>query len=135
MDDLYIPALKAELKKMQELFFKNKKKSLKPLPKTVKCCSIRCRSTGNLDTKNVDKYGQCSRCDGREHYNCANIKEERKTKYIVGLEKFICSSCLVRDSKNAIENNSVKAITFEETLLAENPDDKEGEVPHVLTIE
>jgi hypothetical protein len=45
MDDKYIPSLKLELKKMQEIFYKSKKK---PLAKTVKCCSIKCRSTGNL---------------------------------------------------------------------------------------
>ena len=99
MDEQYIPGLKLQLKKMQELLFKNKKKTIKPFPKTVKCSSIKCRSTGNLDTKNTDKYAQCVICDGCEHFNCANIKEEGKMKYITGAEKFVCSSCFAKDPK------------------------------------
>ena len=62
LDDRFIPLLQRELKRMQELFFQSKKKSIKPLPKVVKCCSIKCKSTGNLDTKNTDKYAQCEVC-------------------------------------------------------------------------
>ena len=68
MDGQIIPKLKAELKRMQESFFKIKKKTLKPLAKTIKCSSLRCRSGGNLDTKNTDKYAQCVICEGCEHF-------------------------------------------------------------------
>ena len=55
LDDKFIPLLQEELRRLQELFYRNKKKTLKPLSKAAKCCSIKCKSSGNLDTKNTDK--------------------------------------------------------------------------------
>ena len=90
MDNKCIPQLRSALKKMQEAYFKSKKKVLKPLPKRIKCLSLKCKSGGNLDNKKTDKYAQCDLCEGCEHFNCASIKDDRKLQYISGLEKFVC---------------------------------------------
>ena len=46
-----------------------------------------------LKHQDTDKYAQCVLCEGCEHFNCANIKDDGKTKYLTGTEKFVCSSC------------------------------------------
>ena len=126
MDEEFIPLLQEELKKMQEIYFRNKKKSIKPLPKVVKCCSLKCRSTGNLDIKNIDKYAQCDICKGYEHFNCANIKDEGKHKYINGLEKFVCSSCFVNNHKS-VTNKSMEGSRNENSIGTSGSGEKETE--------
>ena len=98
IDDKFIPFLRQEIRKLQELHFKNKNKTIKPLQK-VKCVSQSCRSGGNLIASNVEKYGQCVLCDGCEHYNCAKIKDERNISYMDGSETFVCTSCFSKNSK------------------------------------
>ena len=46
IDDQYIPQLKLEIKRLQELHFKNKKKTIKPLAKSIKCANISCKFPG-----------------------------------------------------------------------------------------
>ena len=113
---------------MQELYYKSKKKSIKPLPKIVKCCSLKCKSSGNLDTKNVEKYAQCESCQGYEHFNCANIRDEGKSKYINGHEKFRCSSCFLKNPRG-LKNRSIEMLTLEEaaTDIPEVVDYNKGE--------
>ena len=87
IDENFLPQLKAEIKRLQELNFLNKKRSLKPIPKSIKCANENCSSPGgNLVTKNITAYAQCEICDGCEHYKCAKVKEARKAKK--GLENF-----------------------------------------------
>ena len=107
IDDKYIPSLKLEIKKLQELHFRNKKKTIKPLPKSLKCANSSCKFPGgNVSTKNVSAYGQCANCEGCEHFNCAKVKESRKIDYINGVEKFVCTTCFAKNPKAvAIEKN------------------------------
>ena len=131
IDDLLVPALQDELKKLQDAFYVNKKKTIKPLAKIVKCCSIKCKSTGNLDTKNTDKYAQCKACKGFEHFNCANVKDERKSIYISGVQDFLCSRCFA-EKPRVITQIKAPALTTDDTIettaLVHAPDnwDKEG---------
>ena len=91
IDDRNIPNLKNEIKRLQEQHFKNKKKVIKPLPKSTKCANSSCKFPGgNVSTKNVNVYGQCDSCEGFEHFNCAKVKEARKLEYIEGTQKFVC---------------------------------------------
>ena len=68
-----------------------------------------------MDPKNTDKYAQCEFCNGFEHFNCANIRDEGKNKYISGSVKFVCSSCLVkgniRTTNKHIESQPLISIT------------------------
>ena len=105
MDDMFIPALKDALKKLQGAYFANKKRTVKPLAKVVKCCSLKCKSTGNLDTKNTAKYAQCTACKGFEHFHCANVKEENKLKYLNGNQEFLCSRCFAENPRSITHRN------------------------------
>ena len=107
IDDSFIPALRNEIKRLQELNFKNKKKNIKPLPKTLKCSTISCKRGGNLDTKNTDAYAQCSMCEGCEHFYCVNTKKERKLNVLNGSEKFVCTLCFAQNPKKvALERDT-----------------------------
>ena len=47
IDDTFIPKLKEEMKRLQQLFYQSKKKNLKPLPKSIKCGTyIKCKKGG-----------------------------------------------------------------------------------------
>ena len=108
IEDSFIPKLKQEIKRLQQLFFKNKKKDLKPLPKSMKCETFtKCKKGGNITTNNVDVYAQCTICDGCEHYICASIKGNRRENIINGVEKFVCTICFTKNPTLATEVNKL----------------------------
>ena len=97
-----------EIKKLQELHFKNKKKVLKPLPKSIKCANVNCCSPGgNLVTKNVNAYSQYAICSGCEHFKCARVKDIRKANIINDSEKFVCTKCFASNSRGIVLNKLI----------------------------
>ena len=111
MDDIFIPKLKQEIKRLQEMYFKNKKKNLKPLQKTMKCSSMKCKTGGNLQSSNTDKYAQCVICEGFEHFHCASLKDDKKNDIMEGTKQFICTNCFAENPKKiALEKSSRKFI-------------------------
>ena len=108
MNQNFIPHLKSEIKKLQEQHFRNKKKTIKPLAKSIKCANENCCSPGgNLITKNITAYAQCMICDNCEHFKCAKVKDMRKLSILDGSEKFVCTGCFSKDPTGIAFNKDV----------------------------
>ena len=109
MDDSFIPKLKEEMKRLQQLFYKSKKKQLKHLPKSIKCGTlIKCKKGGNLQTNNISVYAQCSLCEGCEHFMCAVIKDVRRQNILNGTENFVCTVCFAKNPLRIALNKDIE---------------------------
>ena len=100
IDDQFIPKLKEEMKRLQQLFYKSKKKNIKPLAKPTKCSTFnKCKKGGNVQIKNTDVYARCVLCDGCEHFMCAGIKDTKRANIINRIERFVCTVGFAKNPK------------------------------------
>ena len=109
------------------------KKISKAMPKTNnkknKCVNSDCKYHNSLDIANVEKYGECSNCEGYEHFNCANIDAQRKAIYQTGSQKYICTECLTNYPILALQITSKEAITDE--TVAKEPETNDNSIQPV----
>ena len=94
----FVIHLKKEIARIKRL-----SKAASKNDKPGKCVNGDCKHHKSLDLKNTEKYAQCRNCEGYEHYNCANIDEQRKIVYQSGEEKYLCTECLVNFPMLALE--------------------------------
>jgi len=94
----FIIHLKKEIARLRRL-----SKAASKNDKQAKCINGDCKYHNSLDIRNTEKYGQCGNCEAYEHFNCANIDEQRKHVYQSGDKKYLCTECLVNFPMLALE--------------------------------
>ena len=107
--------------------------------KQAKCVNNDCKYHNSLDLKNADKYGQCRNCEAYEHFNCANIDEQRKLVYQNGHQKYLCTECLLNFPMLALEvfsaedNLGGKQLIAVEVLTESEPNPMSLDIVNVPT--
>ena len=88
--------------------------------KKERCVNSDCRYQNSLDVSNIEKYGKCKNCEGYEHFNCANIQEnKRKEICLKGSKDYLCTECLTRYPTLALELIDIAPVDHIEALVQE----------------
>ena len=109
----FIIHLKKEIARLRRL-----SKAVSKNDKQVKCINGDCKYHNSLDIRNTEKYGQCGNCESYEHFNCANIDEQRKIVYQSGDKKYLCTECLLNFPMLALEVYSTEENMADKQIVA-----------------
>ena len=98
LDEMVLPYLRAELRRLDEKIKTGNKKKLKNTGVgQAECSSRKCGFQNTVFLSNTKAYGVCGKCEKYEHFKCAKTKEEEKEEIITGKQLFYCSNCPIRN--------------------------------------